>query len=139
MALPALPNDPIGALQALGISNPVGALQGLATAAVLPGSIAGAYSLINGVVGVGTSLVSTVTTAAIAVVYLENAGILPKNLSSISLPSLSGGLSIPALQQVAALVTRGGLSALPGGLSIPALQAVAAPIPQGGLPALPGG
>jgi hypothetical protein len=160
--LPALPSDPIDALQALGISNPGATLQGLATAAVLPGSVSAAYSLLSGVVGVGTSLVGTVTEAAIAITYLQNAGILPKNLASLlpsglvptALPSLNlpvlqaaaaivpgglpalSGLNLSALQAAAAIVP-GGLPAL-SGLNLPALQAVVAAIPGGGLPALSG-
>src|SRR5271167_1602700 len=94
--LPALPSDPIDALQALGISNPGATLQGLATAAVLPGSVSAAYSLLSGVVGVGTSIVGTVTEAAIAITYLQNAGLLPKNLASL-LPSGLVPTGLPSL------------------------------------------
>ncbi len=104
--------------------------------AAVPYGVNAAYSIINGVVGVGggvvgvaSAAVGTVTSAAIALVYLQNLGILPKNLSlpGVGLPSLPG-IGAPAFA-AAALPAIPAVN-LPGVPSLPGLPA---------LPALPGG
>ncbi|QZA16824.1 hypothetical protein K3U93_19645 [Mycobacterium malmoense] len=109
-----------------GLANPAALLPGLAGLAGVPSGAAVALSVVQGVVGVGgtvvgvgSGLVGTVTSAAIALTYLHNLGVLP----NLSLPSLPG-ISLPTAA-----------AAIPGAAA--AIPAVAAAVPQVGLPAAP--
>ena len=133
-------------------------LAGLGGLAAVPNSAAVAISVAQGVVGVGGSLVGigtgvvgTVESAAIAVVFLKNAGLLPSNigLPSVSLPSV-GSLGVPGIgtpSQTAAAAALPAVATIPGAaaalpaVGLPAVGLPAAPalptLPAAGLPAAP--
>jgi len=133
---------------------------GLGGVAAAPNSAAVGLSVIQGVVGIGgslvgigTGLVGTVEAAVIAVVFLKNAGLLPSNLGvslpsvpGVSLPSLTGfgvpGTGTTSLTTAAAAVPA--VAAIPGAAAVlpavglPAVGLPAAPAPPAvGLPAAP--
>ena len=118
-------------------------LAGLGGAAAVPNSAAVGLSVIQGVVGVGgslvgigTGLVGTVEAAVIAVVFLKNAGLLPSNLG-VSLPSVPG-VSLPSLTGFGVPGT-GTTSLTTAAAAVPAVAAIpgaAAVLPAVGLPAV---
>jgi hypothetical protein len=141
--LGALPNVNLG-----GIPDPYAVIPGVvpavAAAAGLAAAPRGAFvamSLIRGVVGIGTSVMSTAYMGAIAAVYLKNAGLLPSNigLPSLSIPGLSNVTN--AVAAVPALASIPGAAAALPSVSLPKVGLPAAPalpaLPAVGLPAAP--
>ena len=139
--LQAVPGAGLPALSDVDPLNTLGGVGGLNTLAAAPSSLQSvqtAYSILQGtvgvagsVVGIGTGIVGTASTAAIAIAYLHNAGLLP---SSISLPSLPN-VSIPALPAAAAALPA---VSLPSAAALPAASLPSVPsLPAAGLPSLP--
>ena len=137
----AVPGAGLPALSDIDPLNTLGGVGGLNTLAAAPSSLQSvqtAYSILQGtvgvagsVVGIGTGIVGTASTAAIAIAYLHNAGLLP---SSISLPSLPN-ISIPGITTAAAAVPA---VSLPSAAALPAASLPSLPsLPAVGLPALP--
>ena len=91
-----------------------GAFDSAAAIYAAPAAANTAWSIVQGVVGagatvvgVGTGVVATASTAAIALVYLKNAGLLPSSVG-LSLPAIPG-VSLPA----AAAAVPGAAAAIP--------------------------
>ncbi|MCV7381985.1 hypothetical protein H7K38_25560 [Mycobacterium alsense] len=117
------------------------ALAGLPAAAAIPNDAAVALSVVQGVVGVGgsvvgigTGVVATLSTAAIALVYLKSAGLLPANFT-LGVPAIPG-IGFPF--QNAAAAIPGAAAAIPGAAAaIPAVTAAASHVALPPLPAAP--
>ncbi|WP_264072300.1 short-chain fatty acyl-CoA regulator family protein, partial [Mycobacterium palustre] len=115
-----LPGAGVPDLGTLGLPDPNVLLPGVAGAFAAQQGANVALSVVQGVVGVGgtvvglgASAVGTVTSAAIALAWLKDAGLLPSN---IGLPGVSfPGFGVPTLAAATAAVP-GAAAAIPAGL-----------------------